>query len=178
MKTRNFVKILKNTALVTTLGLFGLSTLPASAAAQAVDLDRLMQLVRQGQSTDRADNEKRMQQFRSNRAQQATMLREIETKKSAAERVSANNNSIFEANDREIITLDKQLDDRLGDLKELFGVLQQAAGDTKANFDSSLTAVQFPERDAYMADILTKLGQTSKFASMEEIERLWAEMLV
>jgi len=174
MKTTKFIKYVSAAALA---GAMALSFTPATFAAEAVNLDRLLDQVRQGRAADAADNAARLREFQANRAKQAGLLQAANSKKAAAERESARLNSIFESNNDEIEVLNVRLDERLGDLKELFGVLQQASGDTKANFDSSLTSVQFPEREAFMADIMTKMGQTSKFASMEEIEKLWAEML-
>ena len=82
----------------------------------------------------------------------------------------------FEANDIQIIDLERALQERLGDLKELFGVLQQAAGDARGNFDSSLTQIQFPDRTEWLTGFAQKMGQTNRMPSMEEIERVWFEL--
>ena len=175
MKNSNSLLKTLSAAAVTGLMVFGFTA--STFAAEAVDLDRLMDQVRQGRALDSQDNSARLAEFRTNRNQQASLLSAANNQQKAQENESSRLNGVFEKNDNEIIDLNKRLDDRLGDLKELFGVLQQASGDAKAGFDSSITSVQFPERDAYMADIMTKMGQTSKFASVGEIERFWAEMM-
>jgi len=152
---------------------FGLST---ELSAASVNMDQLLDRIRQGRITDSADNEKRLRDFTANRAQQAAQLSKINADVRAAENASSAMERKFETNDVEIADLNEKLDVRLGDLKELFGVLQQATGDARANFDASLTSLQFPKRKEFMADISTKMGQTSKFASMQEIEGLWFEM--
>lgn len=177
MKNITTKKMLKSITTAALVGVMTLSFTPATFAAESVNLDRLMDMVRQGRTNDAADNAARLREFQANKAKQAALLQTANGQKAAAERESSRLSQIFEVNNNEIADLNIKLDERLGDLKELFGVLQQAAGDTKANFDASLTSVQFPERDAFMADIMTKMGQTSKFASMSEIEQLWAEML-
>ncbi|MBT8142880.1 MAG: energy transducer TonB [Gammaproteobacteria bacterium] len=176
MKTSN-TNILKKLGLSAAAAVLSVSLAMPAFAAQSVNLDQLLQLVRQGEAQDRSENQQRLAEFRANRNQQANLLKQVQSQQAAAEAESNRLNRQFEVNDQEIIDLNQKLDERLGDLKELFGVLQQAAGDTKANFDSSITSPQFPEREAYMADIMTKMGQTSKFASMSEIEQLWAEMM-
>ena len=44
----------------------------------------------------------------------------------------------------EIGDLQEQLDKRLGSLRELFGVLQQVAGDTRGLFEGSVISAEFP----------------------------------
>ena len=74
------------------------------------------------------------------------------------------------------LTLEAAFQDRLGGLKELFGVLQQASGDARGQFESSLTQVQFPERTEFLLEFAKKMGQSNRLASLEEIERLWFEL--
>jgi len=174
MKT---TKLLKKLSTVAVTGFVALSFSVSSYAAEAVNLDRLMDQVRQGRALDSQDNSARVAEFRANRNKQAALNADANRAKVAQEAESARLNRVFEANDLQIIDLNEKLDIRLGDLKELFGVLQQATGDAKAGFDTSITSVQFPEREVYMADVMTKMGQTSKFASVGEIEQFWAEMM-
>jgi biopolymer transport protein ExbB len=92
------------------------------------------------------------------------------------ERRSAQMEQTFEDNDVKIVELELALQERLGDLKELFGVLQQAAGDAIGQFSGSLTQVQFTDRSAYLSEFAAKMGNTNRMASLEEIERLWFEL--
>jgi biopolymer transport protein ExbB len=82
----------------------------------------------------------------------------------------------FELNDAEIIDLERALQERLGELKELFGVLQQAAGDARGNFDTSVTQIQFPERGTWLTEFAQKMGSTTRMPTLEEIERIWFEL--
>ena len=175
MKNSNTLLKTLSAAVITGVMAFGFAT--SASAAEAVDLDRLMDQVRQGKALDSQDNSARISEFRANRNEQKALLDSANGQKRTQENESSRLNGVFEVNDAEIADLNIRLDERLGDLKELFGVLQQASGDAKAGFDSSITSVQFPEREAYMADIMTKMGQTSKFASVGEIEQFWAEMM-
>ena len=162
---KNSNSLLKTLSATAIAGFMAFGFTSTAFAAEAVNLDSLMDQVRQGRALDSQDNSARLAEFRSDRNKQAALLSTANGQQRAQENESARLNGVFEVNDGEIIELNIRLDERLGDLKELFGVLQQASGDAKAGFDSSITSVQFPERDAYMADIMTKMGQTSKFAS-------------
>jgi biopolymer transport protein ExbB len=145
-------------------------------AAQAVDIDQLLEQVRQGRVKDAAENKKRIQEFQAARGQQQQLLRQMEAEKVRQEQLSAQLENTFEINDAEIIDLERALQERLGELKELFGVLQQAAGDARGNFDTSVTQIQFPDRGDWLTGFAQKMGSTTRMPTLEEIERIWFEL--
>lgn len=153
---------------------FGLAT--PSFAAEAVSLDDLLNQVKQGRGKDAAANQARIQEFQNNRAQQQQALADMKAERVREEGRSQALEERFAVNDEEIIVLERALQERLGDLKELFGVLQQAAGDARGNFDNSVTQVQFPERSAWLTAFAQKMGSTTRMPTMDEIERLWFEL--
>src|SRR5690606_1571468 len=65
------------------------------------------------------------------------------------------------------------LQERLGDLRELFGTISSVVGDTRATFENSLISAQFQGRDAFLADLADVLTSESQLPSTEELERLW-----
>jgi biopolymer transport protein ExbB len=153
---------------------FGLGN--SAYAAQAVSMEELLAQVKQGRVKDAAENKARIEEFQRNRARQQQMLADARAEQTRQEQRSQMLEDTFEANDVQIIDLERALQERLGDLKELFGVLQQAAGDARGNFDSSLTQIQFPERTEWLTAFAQKMGQTNRMPSMEEIERIWFEL--
>lgn len=167
-------KLIISAAAVATL-VFGASV-PTSHAAQSVNVDQLLDQVRQGRTRDTQINEQRLAKFRADRAQQKTLLDQAKADQRTQESLSKTLDAQFEANDLEIIELEQAVQDRLGDLKELFGVIQQVAGDARANFDNSMTQAQFPDRSDFMTALAQKVGQTNRLASMEDIEQLWYEI--
>ena len=167
------ITLLKKIGLASTLLLA--STVVAQAAT-AISLDELLQQVKSGRVTDAAESKARLDAFRANRAEQTRSLNAEKAEQARQERLSAQMEQQFEVNDQRIIVLEKQFQDRLGGLKELFGVLQQASGDARGNFEASLTQVQFPERTDFLLEFAQKMGQSNRLASLEEIERLWFEL--
>jgi hypothetical protein len=145
-------------------------------AVQAVSMDDLLQQVKQGRVKDAAENKKRIAEFQRNRGRQQQLVADIKAEQARQEQRSKQLEVAFEANDVQIIDLERALLERLGDLKELFGVLQQAAGDARGNFENSLTQIQFPERTEWLTSFAQKMGQTTRMPSMEEIERIWFEL--
>ncbi len=146
------------------------------AAQEAVSLDKLLQQVEQGRVQDSKEAREREAEFSRDKSRQATLLREARDEQGREEARSKQLEKQFEANEVKVQQLEEQLKNRLGSLKELFGVLQQAAGDARGQFENSLTQVQFPERSAFLTELAQKMGQTSKLASLEDIERLWFEL--
>ena len=68
------------------------------------------------------------------------------------------------------------MDKRLGSLRELFGVLQQVAGDTRGLFQGSVISAQFPGRGEWLGELAKKMGTASQLATIDEMERLWFEL--
>jgi biopolymer transport protein ExbB len=153
---------------------FGLGN--AVYAAQAVSLDELLEQVKQGRIKDAAENKKRIDEFTRDRSRQQQLLREMEAEKVRQEQLSQQLEDTFEANDAQIIDLERALQERLGELKELFGVLQQASGDARGNFDTSVTQIQFPGRGDWLTEFAQKMGSTTRMPTLEEIERIWFEL--
>ena len=80
------------------------------------------------------ENTSREQQFAREKASQARLLKNAEEDRRREQRRSDRLETQFEENEIRIGDLTEQLDKRLGSLRELFGVLQQVAGDTRGGF--------------------------------------------
>ena len=161
--------------LISIITLTMIAAAPA-VAEDALSLDALLEKVKSGRVQDAKENAARIAAFKANKAQQAKLLAGARAARRREEARSDKLETNFEENDVKIIDLEAALKERLGSLKELFGVLQQSAGDARGQFESSLTHVQFPERVDFLTELAQKMGQTSRLASLEEIERLWFEL--
>ncbi len=148
----------------------------AAIAAEPVSMNELLEQVKQGRGQDAAANKQRIEKFSSNKAQQVKLLQETVSSRVAEEEHSKSLELAFEENDKKITESEKALNERLGDLKELFGVLQVAAVEASGQFESSLTHVQYPDRPEFATNLAQKLGTTGKLVSIEEIEQFWFEL--
>jgi len=153
-----------------------LTATTAMTAEESLSLDQLLDKVKAGRVQDSKENAARLERFRADKAAQAGLVEQANAARAQGEARSKELEVAFEDNDKRIVELDLALKERLGSLKELFGVLQQAAGDARGQFESSLTHVQYPDRIAFLNDLAQKMGQTSRLASIEEIEQLWFEL--
>ena len=149
---------------------------PAEVQAQARSLDELLNLVEQGRARDNREAQQREQRFQSAQAEQQRLLREARNRRVSEERRSEQLENTFDENELTIAEVTEQLNNRLGSLRELFGVLQQVSGDARGLFDNSLTNIEYPERANFLTALAQKMGSSSELASIEEIERLWFEL--
>ena len=149
---------------------------PAVAADEAMSLDTLLEQVQQGRIDESRENQAREEEFVRDKANQAELLQRANRERANLEAVSERLEKEFEANQDDIDILKQDLQEALGSLKELFGVLQTAAGDSRATFDASLTNIEYPYRGDFMTELAEKMGSGSELASLEEIEELWFEI--
>ena len=143
---------------------------------KALDLDALLKQLEEGNFSQTQQNQIRENEFAAKRADQDRILRETLAKRDALLDESEKLETNFEENEFKLGDLNGALDTRLGSLKELFGVLQQVAGDTKNKFANSIISAQIPGRDSFLDQMAQSMGSSSKLASIDEIERVWFEI--
>ena len=67
---------------------------------------------------------------------------------------------------------------QLGSLNELFGHMQSITTDSRVTFESSLTAAEFgKDREKFLGDLTKKMGESTELPTIEEIERVWYEIM-
>jgi biopolymer transport protein ExbB len=158
------------TILTTSLLIFGFG---AANAQDAQSMGELLQLIQQGQSRDSQEARQRESQFQRNQGQQQNLLNQARGERTRQERESARLEQLYTTQQAQIGTARAALDERLGDLKELFGVLQTVSGDTQGRFNTSLTNLQYPDREAFLVELGSKMASATELASIEDIETLW-----
>jgi len=168
--SRLLVKLLSASMIVSLLAI------PSVQAQDALSLNELLRRVEQGTVKDNQENKAREQRFRADKAAQDKLLKDAVAEKVAEENRSQRLEGKFESNQVEVDALELTYAERLGDLKKLFGVMQQVAGDARGNFDVSLTNIQYPERGEKLSALAKKIGSASQLPSMSEIEGLWFEL--
>ena len=147
-----------------------------SYAQDALSLDDLLNQLQQGNITQTKQNQKRENQFKAKVNQQQNMLNDMNDQRDSALVLSVKLEQKFADNEINLANRAEALDKRLGELKELFGVLQQVSGDTRSKFQTSVISAQIPGRGQFLDEFAQSMGSSSKLASIEEIERLWFEL--
>ena len=168
---------MKRFTLIIAAGLLSLGLTTAHAQQDddegAASMGELLRLIEQGQSRDSRENRQREAAFAQARNQQQQLLNQARAERTRQENVSAQLENNFEQNQQRIITARQALDERMGALKELLGVLQTVSGDTQGRFAASLTNIEYPDRNDFLVELGSKLAGAANIPEISEIETLW-----
>jgi biopolymer transport protein ExbB len=145
-------------------------------AQQATNLDDLLSQLAQGKIAQSKQNQNREAEFNAKKSQQIQLLNQASQQRDQAINLSTQLEKSFQDNDVKLGNNTDALNKRMGELKELFGVLQQVAGDTRSKFQTSVVSAQIAGRGEFLDEFAQSMGSSSKLASIEEIERLWFEL--
>lgn len=178
--------ILAGTAMVG-LVLSGFTASQATAQDQAAEptplviegprpttADELLQEVIKGWDVEKVEDREREHRFANAREEQRNLLTAAKASEARAEARSQALEKEYQQNEVSIAELEVALEQRMGNLGELFGVTRQIAGDTRGNIEASITTAQFGRE---RVDFLQQLGQSKELPSIAELERLWQELV-
>lgn len=150
---------------------------PDLRAEAAENMQQLLDFVKEGRVTEAQANRQREQRFASAKTDQQRLLNEAEAERAREERRSAQLEKTFADNELLIADKQDQLKKRLGALTELFGHLTAASGDLASNIEVSLVSAQYQDRELFLKELINKMSTSDRLPSIEEIERVWYEML-
>tara|TARA_B110000263_G_C15270276_1_gene493140 strand:- start:276 stop:1592 length:1317 start_codon:yes stop_codon:yes gene_type:complete len=148
----------------------------ANAQEDASSMGDLLKQIEQGQARDSVEAQKREARFQTSRNDQQKLLNNSRSERNREENRSETLELTFAKNQQLIVDARAALDKRLGALKELFGVLQTVAGDAQTRFGGSLTNIQYPNREAFLVELGSKMASANSLASIQDIEGLWYEL--
>jgi biopolymer transport protein ExbB len=156
--------------------LFATGSATAQDSGTAKSMAELLQLIQKGEAAENQEARRRETQFKQQQGQQQQLLNNARAERTRQENESQRLEKLFQDNQARIITARQALDERLGALKELFGVLQTVSGDAQGRFNASLTNIQYPDRGEFLTELGNKMAGANTLASIEDIERLWFEL--
>ena len=148
----------------------------ANAQEDASSMGDLLKQIEQGQARDSVEAQKREARFQTSRNDQQKLLNNSRSERNREENRSETLELTFAKNQQLIVDARAALDKRLGALKELFGVLQTVSGDAQTRFGGSLTNIQYPNREAFLVELGSKMASANSLASIQDIEGLWYEL--
>ena len=148
----------------------------AIAPVQAQTVDQLLAQVESGaiQKTKAAADLER--KFASaSAAQKSAIVNGLRENRAQLEARSDALENDYAKNEEELNLIRNSRQSSLGDLKELFGALQQVVGESEALFETSIISAQFPNRSDAFDDISRKVSnQSNKLVTAAEVESVWA----
>jgi len=143
---------------------------------EANSLEELLGNVKDRKVVESREHTARERRFANEKANQAKLLSDAKAERAREERRSDRLETTFEENEIRIGDLTEALDKRLGSLRELFGVLQQVAGDTRGLFEASMISSQYANRGDWLGALAKKMGTASQLATIDEMEEMWYEL--
>ena len=142
------------------------------------NLDKLLELVKEGKSKEQTENTKREAEFKAARDQQDQILKAEQRELARQERIADQLEEEFRKNQEKLRIAEEAYLKQLGSLNELFGHMQSITTDSRVTFESSLTAAEFgKDREKFLGDLTQKMGESTELPTIEEIERVWYEIM-
>jgi biopolymer transport protein ExbB len=145
---------------------------PMGAHAQQT-LEQLLREVEQAASAEARVDQERLQRFIRERNNQRQLLEQARAELRSQEQRSERLRNAFEQNELRLVEMETILDERMGNLGELFGVVRQVAGDARGNIDDSMVSAQLPGRGEFLGD----LAERRQLPTVVELSRMWLEMV-
>jgi len=170
------MKKLIKTIAIATVGA-ALSCGAMAQDASPTSLEQLLENVKQGSATDAKEAREREAKFQREKASQATEVKNAEAERTRQQNRSVQLEKKFEDNELLISQKQSELRERLGSLSELFGHVTSAAGDARANFETSLTSAQLgSDRIAKLDALIETASSGEELPTIEQLEGLWFEL--
>ena len=132
-------------------------------------LDELLQQIKKDQVSQRPELRRREARFLKDRDQQKALLKQALLDLKKEEQLLKFLQETFEKQDQELSQLEEKLALTMGALGELFGVVKQTAGETKALFENSVISGQYKNR----TDLIKKISAKTNLPNISDLEMLW-----
>ena len=139
---------------------------------EAATLDELLKKVREESLVQSVENKKREAQFLEQKNKQQFFLKKAQEELTALERETDRLVTLFGENEKVLTELEDELNMAMGTLGEMFGVVRQAAGDLKGQFENSVVSAQIPGRKTFAAN----LAESKELPDIQRLEQLWFEL--
>ena len=172
------MKKLLFTLLFVLLAFFNINAQEELEVVEPSNLDMLLELVKEGKSKEQAENDRREDEFISARNRQGEILAAEQRELARQERIADELEEVFIANQEKLRIAEEAYLKQLGSLNELFGHMQSISTDSRVTFETSLTAAEFgKERETFLGDLTSKMGESTELPTILEIERVWYEIM-
>ncbi len=170
MKSLTKATILSVSALTICLGSSAL------AQAQEVNIDQLYSTTQRAAAKERSVNSARENSFKAERSKQQGRLNAMTNERTRQERIGKELEATFDSNEIQIKQLQEELAKELGDLKQLFGVIQLSASEAQEAYKTSYISAQYPGRSENLRQMVEKMASLTELVSIDEIEDLWYQL--
>jgi biopolymer transport protein ExbB len=141
--------------------------------SNALNLESLLEKVKNESKTELDIEKKRLNEFINNKQKQVQLLKNTKNALSLEEKRTITLKKIIEKKELKLIKTEGILENKVADLGEMFGSVRQTSSDFLINFQNSLTASEDTQKEV----LLYTLSNSKKLPNIEELTTFWHSML-
>lgn len=139
----------------------------------ALNLEGLLQSVKEDSKKELSLEEQRLQEFINNKNEQESLLMKAKNNLSAIEIKSDELKKLIDEKELLLKQKEIELENKAANLGEMFGSVRQTSADFLTNFQNSLTASENPKKE----EILLEFANSKKLPNLNELTTFWHSML-
>ncbi|MDH5344694.1 MAG: hypothetical protein OEW59_02940, partial [Gammaproteobacteria bacterium] len=143
------------------------------ALASTEELDALVEKVRQEALLEASHDQERIERFLNEQSSQRELLenarRRLGEENARADRLR----NEYETNELTLTQYELDLEERAGDLNDLFAIVRQTAVGANSVLDTSLVAAERDEKSSFLLD----LGKSTSKPSIDNIRQMWTMVM-
>ncbi len=147
--------------------------LAGTALGSTEDLDALVEKVRQEALLEASHDQERIDRFLSERDSQQQLLEDARQQLARENNRADRLRDTYEGNEQTLTQYELDLEERAGDLNDLFAIVRQTAVNANGVLDTSLVAAEREERSSFLLD----LGKGESKPSIDDIRQMWTMIL-
>ena len=151
------------------LGAFATDT----ALASNNDVDALVEKVRQEALQEASYDQERIERFLGERDSQKQLLAEARQRLAAENTRADRLRNQYEKNELTLTQYEADLEERAGDLNDLFAIVRQTAVNANGVLETSLVAAEQENRSSFLVD----LGKGESKPTIDDIRQMWTMVL-
>ena len=144
------------------------------ANANVRSLEDLMNLVQQERIEQIQEFKEREQRFLSEKNKQQALLQKAKVELANLRKIQKKLLAEYSVHEKEITTLQRELNIIVGSMGELFGAVKQVAGDFSGKVSSSIVSAEIPSR----TEFLVQIANQKEMPNIHALRRLWAEIIM
>lgn len=156
---------------ITTTILIGLLINPVAVMGQSASLDDLLKQVKQLSQQDQKANKAREARFLADLNQQKQLLAQSEARLQAADEEQHRLKQAFDKNEDTLTELETLLQQRSGQLGEVFGVAKEVAAELRPILDDSMVSAAIENRTSELS-----FADQKSIPNLQQLRELWYQM--
>jgi len=143
------------------------------AGGSTQDVDALVEKVRQEALLEASHDQERIERFLDEQNSQRDLLEEARRRLREENARADGLRQEYEANELTLTQYEHDLEERAGDLNDLFAIVRQTAVNANSVLDTSLVAAERDEKSSFLLD----LGKSTSKPSIDDIRQMWTMVM-